>query len=337
MRRALAVIAAVSGVLASPSARADSWDFCESFSFLVENDVFVPSGNDRHYTNGVRASCLSAPDRIPDWGDWLARNLPFIAYNGKKRIGYAIGQNMYTPEDIGDPAPQPDDRPWAGWLYGEVSIVSETDRRLDSAALTFGMVGPWSGAEWAQKRWHELIYASEPKGWDNQLDNEPAINLTVDRQWRYYALPDIAGLNADFTPHLGGALGNVYTYAAAGVTARFGSGLDKDFGGPPRIRPSLPGAAHFEAKESCSEYFCGWYGFAGVEGRAVLRNIFLDGNTFGGGPSVDRKLFVGDLQAGAALLFRRFRLTYTIVFRTREFDGQDDGDIFGAFSATTRF
>lgn len=332
LRPALAALA-VALLSAALPARAETWDFCESFSVVLENDVYVPNGSDRHYTNGMRASCISAPGKVPDFGRRLARNLPFIDARGKTRIGYAIGQNMYTPEDIAIAAPQPLDRPWAGWLYGEVSIVSETEERLDSAALSVGVVGPWAGAEWAQREWHKIIDVQVPKGWDNQLDNEPALNLTLDRQWRYLALPRMLGLNADVTPHLGGALGNVFTYAGIGATFRFGEDLVNDFGGPPRIGPSLPGAAHFSGP---NDGFA-WYLFAGIEGRAVARNIFLDGNSFGAGPSVDKKPLVGDLQVGAALLFARVRLTYTVVFRTKEFEGQDEGDIFGAISLTARF
>jgi lipid A 3-O-deacylase len=325
-----ALLAGMASALLPAAGRADALDYCQSFSILVENDVFT--GTDRHYTNGFRASCLSAEGKMPGYGEWLGRNLPMLAENGAKRMGFAIGQNIYTPENISISAPQPADRPWAGWLYGEVSVVSETRERLDTAALSLGVVGPWSGAEFTQRRWHELINVQDPKGWGNQLDNEPALNLTLDRQWRYLALPNLLGLNADITPHVGGAVGNVMTHAAAGATFRFGEDLVDDFGGPPRIRPSLPGAAHFKPHDGF-----GWYVFAGFEGRAVARNIFLDGNTFGGGPSVDKKPLVGDAQTGVALVFPHFRITYTWVFRTKEFYGQDEGDLFGAVSLTARF
>ena len=43
------------------------------------------------------------------------------------------------------------------------------------------------------------------------------------------------------------------------------------------------------------------------------------------------------MQLGAALIFPRFRMTYTVVFRSKEFEGQDHGDVFGAISLTARF
>ncbi|HEX9810402.1 MAG TPA: lipid A deacylase LpxR family protein [Alphaproteobacteria bacterium] len=301
-----------------------------SFSIVIENDAFA--GTDRHYTHGTRLAWLSAEDDLPGFGRWLARNLPILAAGGRKRIGYALGQNMYTPEDIDTTALQPDDRPYAGWLYGEIGVLSETGNRLDSVALSVGVVGPLSFAEDTQRKWHDWFGFQDPEGWDHQLENEPTLNLTFDRQWRYLWPFAAAGLDADVTPHLGLALGNAFTYAAAGATLRLGEALEADFGGPPRIRPSLPGAAHFSSPARF-----GWYLFAGLEARAVARDIFLDGNTFADGPGVDKRPLVGDLEFGFALVFERFRITYTQVFRSKEFYGQDEGDRFGAIAVTARF
>jgi len=138
-------------------------------------------------------------------------------------------------------------------------------------------------------------------------------------------------LKFDAVPHFGGSLGNVYTYAAGGLTLRLGSRLEDDFG-PPRIRPSLPGSSYFLPHREFT-----WYFFTGFEGRAVVRNIFLDGNTFSDSHSVDKKPFVGDLQAGLSAQWDRFRLTYNQIFRTKEFDGQEKSDIFGALSLSYHF
>jgi hypothetical protein len=80
----------------------------------------------------------------------------------------------------------------------------------------------------------------------------------------------------------------------------------------------------------------GWYLFTGAEGRAVARNIFLDGNTFRDSRSVEKKLFVGDLQFGIAFTWSNVRLSYTHVLRTREFKIQDERDDFGALSLSIR-
>ena len=70
--------------------------------------------------------------------------------------------------------------------------------------------------------------------------------------------------------------------------------------------------------------------FASAEGRAVARNIFLDGNTFKDSRSVDKEPFVGDLQWGLVLTWRNFRVSFTDVFRTREFETQKESEHYGS-------
>ena len=47
--------------------------------------------------------------------------------------------------------------------------------------------------------------------------------------------------------------------------------------------------------------------------------------------------FVGDIQGGVAVIIGRVRFAYTHILRTKEFDGQDHADQFGAFSISMRF
>jgi len=304
----------------------------ESFSLLVENDSIA--GTDRHYTNGLKVSILLKKDRLKKFSGWLARTLPLFPDGGDRRIGFALGQNIYTPGDISVATLQADDRPYAGWLYGELGLTAQTADRLDSVALSLGVIGPASQADGVQKTWHRMCNITRPRGWQHQLNNEPALNITYEHARRFaWPRTPAFGLDTDFTPHVGLSLGNVFTYAAAGLMTRLGEDFAGDFGGPPRIRPSLPGAAHFQPPTGGF----GWYLFAGIEGRAVARNIFLDGNTFSDSHSVNKKILVGDAQLGLALIFRRFRITYTQVLRTIEFDGQATPHQFGAISVTANF
>jgi hypothetical protein len=113
--------------------------------------------------------------------------------------------------------------------------------------------------------------------------------------------------------------------------ARIGYDLPDDYG-PVRIEPSLPGSNFFAPASAF-----GWYLFAGFDARAVGRNIFLDGNSFESSRRVAKIPFVGDGQLGAALTFDRFRLTYTHVFRTKEFRTQPHSDQFGAINLSMAF
>jgi hypothetical protein len=316
-------------MMPTPSAFAAEDSETGVLSLVFENDLF--SDTDRNYTNGVRVSWLSGPDRTPEWALGAARWFPLFPSGGVVRTSYAIGQNMYTPRDITLEIPPLDDRPYAGWLYGSIGLIAETGRLLDQLELTLGVVGPASFADKTQKIIHKIADKNEPRGWDTQLENEPGVVVTYQRSWRGFVSESVSGFDFNVTPHAGGAFGNVFTYANAGLMLRFGERLPLDYG-PPRIQPSLPGSGFFIPQDGF-----GWYLFAGVEGRAVARNIFLDGNTFRDSRSVDKEPLVGDLQFGVAITLQNVRLSYTHVLRTREFKSQaEDGD-FGAFSVSARF
>ena len=298
----------------------------------VENDLFVnPGTSDKHYTNGFRVSWLSLENDVPNLVHDFADLVPVFAADGKLRVSYSFGQNMFTPGDITKSEPQPRDRPYAGWLYAGVGLVSDSGETLDNLELNVGVVGPWSLAEPIQRAYHDMINTTEPRGWDNQLHNEPGVVLFYERQWRRLREFETFGFGVDMTPHVGAAVGNVYTYGATGVTFRVGRNLPADYG-PPRIRPSLPGSGFFLGSDGF-----GWYLFAGVEGRAVGRDIFLDGNTFEASQNVDKKNFVADGQAGIAMTIDDVRIAFTYVYRTTQFHGQEAPDSFGALSVSFRF
>ena len=299
-------------------------------TLLLENDLFFHT--DRDYTNGVLAAYTTAPDDTPDWAVRAARRLPLFPEGGIVRTSYSFGQNMYTPTDISLVNPPLTDRPYAGFLYGAIGLLADNGQQLDQLQLQFGMVGPASLAEQAQKFVHKIVHAGAPKGWDTQLKNEPGLVLIYERSWRAYVSGKALGLSFDLDPHLGGAIGNVYDYVNAGVMVRIGFELPNDYG-PMRIDPAMPGANFYEPQDDGFS----WYLFAGMDGRAIARNLFLDGNSFVNSRSVDKLPLVGDLQFGAAISYARVRIAFTHVFRTKEYRTQPGVDQFGAVSLSFRF
>lgn len=302
-----------------------------TLSVVFENDFFYDI--DRHYTNGVRV--IRLPGRgtpAPRWAVRLARTIvPWFPDAGDVRPGYAIGHSMFTPADIRTANPPPDQRPYAGWLYGTVGLGAPTGNRLDLFTLTVGTVGPSSLAEKSQKFLHEVLNAHYPRGWGTQLGDEPGLVLTAQRNWRNGSRGTLAGRRLDLTPHAGLALGNVYTWANAGLTLRYGGSLPDDQG-PPSIRPGLPGGGDFSARSDFR-----WYVFLAGEGRAVAHNLFLDGNTFRESHQVDKEPLVGDLQLGIVLNWHAVRVSYTHFRRSREFRTQQDEDDFGALALTVDY
>ena len=80
--------------------------------------------------------------------------------------------------------PSPYDRPYAGVLLGNFSLMSDGDDTRSVLTLSLGVVGPGSGAENLQNGFHDLIGQNHPNGWGSQIQNTPAIELLHERTWR---------------------------------------------------------------------------------------------------------------------------------------------------------
>lgn len=312
-------------------------DSSQFFNLQFENDLFG-SGEDSHFTHGTRISYLTREQPTGFEGTIKSSVLaviPKFLIPKTRRFGLIFGQSIFTPEDISRSDLILDDRPYAGWLYlgaGFVTEGGEENKFMENLEINLGVVGPGALGEQIQTGWHDLINIKEPQGWDNQLNNEPGFILFYERKWPLRPPQKKLNKIVDLTPSAGFALGNVFTYFATGLTLRLGYNVPNDYG-PPRIRPGLAGSGFFTPQNDFT-----WYIFAGVEGRAVGRNIFLDGNTFQDSHSVDKKILVGDLQVGIVLtLYRNFRMGFTNVFRTKEFNGQPEPDEFGSLNFSYRW
>lgn len=286
-----------------------------TFIFEGENDaIALFSGSDEHYTNGVRFFGLRHPDFAPRWVDrfsdwfcgWACRQVPLTANS----FGFAFGQNIYTPDDISIPELIPEDRPYAGWLYAALllQITDDALTRQHAFELQLGVIGPEAGGEWVQSKVHELIDDEPPLGWDNQLPSEPGINFIY--RYRRSLWRESSKRHFDVVPHFGGALGTVMVMANAGATVRAGWNIS---GFPQTEIPTTAESTGLERKK--------WefYVFAGVDGRAVAHNIFLDGTVFHDSHSVDKEDFVYDLRAGFSLRYKSWRFHYAFVRRSEEF------------------
>ena len=181
-----------------------------------------------------------------------------------------------------------------------------------------------------------MIKVERANGWTNQLNDEPGLILSWERRYRVgkMTLPFL-GLESDLIGRGGISLGNVRTNIAGGFAVRIGWRLPADFGAD-LIRPaggSLIATRRFSA-----------YIFGSGETRAVARDIFLDGNTWRDSQSVDRRPIVADLNIGVVLRtpfsgprLKGLQFTYTQNYRTKDFYGQLQPDVFGSLGLTFLF
>lgn len=320
-----------------------------TLSFYLENDLFVHT--DRYYTNGARITWLS-PDAETLWEDesehipapalWLRDALDALSLrlggNDQERwthnIGLAVGQEIYTPDDITIRENQDDDRPWAGWTYVALSLHRKNEHKLHVLELSVGIVGDYSFAEQTQDNIHKMRDFDRPQGWHNQLDNEPGVILTYEQKRRYAWESEMTWLGADLIPYGSVSIGNVSTQAVLGSTVRIGYNLPHDFHSN-RIRTAGyalgPNASEADVASALPGAIS-VYLFGGIEGKAIARDIFLDGNTFAPSHSVDKEPFVGEFEYGVGMRYRNFRAALTLVARTREFETQVADQRYGSIS-----
>lgn len=261
---------------------------------------------DRFYTSGVQISAKYATDRRGDFArdlthticSWMGCDASTVFISQRN-----LGQLIFTPRDITQPESQPEDRPWAGYLYYEkiYSFLSSDQRTITTITGQVGATGPISLAEDAQKAFHNIFDRPRPLGWHNQIGGSLGVLVSAEkrtaRESLSFDLP--AGVRFNTASYWRVAAGNVQTYAAAGLAIVIGKDL-------PPVSPPPPGIGNKLASKrtspiSSTSCLAGWLqctGFASVEGRLVAYNVFLDGRLFRDDPDVDKRVFVYDVVVG---------------------------------------
>lgn len=296
----------------------------------VENDaVSTRRGtSDEYYTSGLRLGYTSGTESVPDV---LGRLGHVVWGDGVQRVSFDISQSIFTPHNTQLDPPNPRDRPYAGWLRGDMRLLTDKDNSRSVLGISLGVVGSAALGREVQNGFHDIIGDPSTKGWDRQLPNEPTLQLLGARTWRL-PLANVAGLETDVLPALTVGVGTVRDYAQAGFVLRLGQGLGSDFG-VPRIQPDFSGGDAYTPTRPFA-----WYVFAGGDGQVVARDLFLDGTAFNDSPSVGHRTFVGEAEVGAAVMLAGVRVTYVQVFQSPEFNRQRAGLFnFGSLSASIRF
>jgi hypothetical protein len=302
-----------------------------------ENDWFF--GTDRDFTGSVRLAHATPNfenwNQIPLVPNFLAAafDQASLLYDSSTTVSAAFYAqvDMFTPSDVSHTQPNPNDRPYAGWIGIGVDLIRQTATRRALFETNFGWVGPQSGAEALQKSFHQLIGADYPYGWGSQIKNEPVLQFTYRQDWR----PEIL-TSKNYSTHEPGydvighglvTVGNGWDYAALGALLRIGYHLPADYG-PARLRlgevESMPYKAGGTTRvpltlslDSLAAYVC-----FGAEGRAVARDITLEGDTFADGPSVHEEPLVNEYYGGLVVNYGPLRTSFLATCETRTFYGE---------------
>jgi hypothetical protein len=302
------------------------------WTFQGENDSVstTPGGSDKDYTSGLRIGWTSGADQVPEFARQIATA---VWGDGVTRISFDVSQQLYTPTDTHLVHPDPTDRPFAAYLAGTFSVAQDKDSSRSVLAMSLGMIGPSALGREVQNGFHALIHDHLAAGWGAQLPDEPQLELLAERTWRTDPVR-AGGLEADALPSLTAGAGTVRDYVQTGLVLRVGQHLDSDFG-VSRIRPGITGGDAF----SVGPDEMPWYIFAGVDGQAVGRDVFLDGDLLRKSAHVEREPLLGEMEAGVAIIiWHGVRLSYTQTWQTASFKGQKGGLFnFGSLTGSFHF
>jgi len=287
-----------------------------SFTLEMDNDLFAGRGGllDQDYTQGFhftfnRRESPVALSRVPD----RLENCP-AEDRCVTRSTILVGQEIYTPRYF--PSIGPGDRPFAGWLYGGVQSSVVTDRDLTSVSIKAGVTGPPSLAEQLQVTFHEMFpTVIVPPGWNNQLKFEPGLIVTASRKnfTELRAGPASIGLIKSGSI----SLGNILSDAEGGLTLRAGLNAPHPWNLGKQNHPGV-------------------YASFGVREDIVIHSLFLDGNTFRGGPRVKRIPFVWQKEIGTGISMGSISLDGRLITRSQEYTTGRRYAPYGTISMTRR-
>lgn len=308
------------------------------------NDEFFNSDN--QFTNGIflqehseLAESLAATRGTPAFGkvlaNWVLPSRAGLHY----RETWAVGHNFQTPDDIGRDDVILTDVPYlsmAGWANAFIAFNNE---ELTGFQTMLGWAGDLTLGEQLQKAAHGISGATDPRGWDNQLKNEPLLNVYAMRKQKFYN-----GRWMDAAWNVDAALGNFFTFGQAALEFRFGHRPGGFAPAPTPFGRNLDYDARIQAPGE--SYF---YASAIVRGTGLLfamprhGNLLRSGNEWTDNERIDPNNLLGQLVLGLHYERANWGLHFTMHLATDSVDTEPGTDLsdpsnnFGILTAEWKF
>lgn len=275
-------------------------DFKNQFGFRTDNDAYLAYGQDRYYTNGLFISFRRATDQS------RLKKLHKLIWEIEG------GQKMYNPQSGNIKDINLVDRPFAAYLYagGSINMLFNSENAL-KVSIQAGTIGPNAKGKETQELLHSVLGFYEIKGWEFQVNNETALNTSVD--YKHFLNRSASG-STDFTVDSYLNVGNTFSGAGAGILFRAGD-LRKLF------HSASTGSAisnNSSAKELPEREF---FFYA----KPMLHYIAYDATIQGGlfrndkGPvTFEAKPVVFSQQAGLIYSKNRWTADFSVIFKSRE-------------------
>ncbi|SEA01390.1 lipid A deacylase LpxR family protein [Pedobacter hartonius] len=301
------------------STLANAQTYKNELGLRSDNDSYLGQGSDRYYTNGLFFNFRHALDQQK-----LPQNLE------KKTYEISLGQKMFNPYSGYAPDPATQDRPFAGYLYVEGAMNwFYSNESIIKASAQIGTTGKNSLGEAGQKLLHRAIGFYDIEGWDYQIKNELALNLSGQYS---KLLTRIADNAVEFSFEGYANLGTTLTGAGAGLLFRTGS-LNQLFnsaytnsviGNHAKTKALVKREIFFYAKPQLN--------FVGYD--ATIQGSLFNNNspvTFGREPLVFAQ------QLGVDYSSQRFTFDFSVLFKTREIKSTARAHQWGSIGLYYRF
>ncbi|MGX2983249.1 lipid A deacylase LpxR family protein [Helicobacter sp. 23-1045] len=283
-----------------------------AINVVSENDAYFEPfiRSDEYYTAGHFVSYLS-----PEFADsWINKIAGFAHLYDKHftRFFLSLNQELHTPSKANyDSVVANDDLLFGAGLYANLSFVSRTRDFMEQFSIDLGVAGPLALGKETQSAIHALTNNRIYKGWDYRaLKNEFLFNFHYGFIWRWVFIEDFF----DVLPHFQISLGNARTAINAGAKFRLGYGIKNDFGLQ---------KLHSKIAQNIADDGLKVYVFFGASGSIVGRDMFIEGNTFGGAKSgVKLERFLYEAELGAMIGWKYVSLGYVWSNQSKRFREQ---------------
>lgn len=299
-------------------------DFPTSLRICSDNDFYkMRDGTDRYYSSGLTAEFQpgTRQERIG-----LKAAFPRLSScrTAETILRYGFLMQTYTPENIYDLSGQQRSRPYCGLTMLSLSGVSNSlakQHRL-STSYSAGLMGPLTMQNELQMWYHRKTGRRQPLGWENQIANDLALNaaLLYERNiWRPVSNFELIGMAE-------GNCGTVMNFAGLGVQCRLGF-LNDYFSNVMGFSPGSASNNNNPETKAIENKFIRYqfYFFGKSVGRMVYDNSLLEAGYFNfrnspyklGKEEIEK--FYAQFEFGYVFSCRRFSLTFSQTFRTKEF------------------
>ncbi len=265
----------------------------ESVEFLVDNDHFnfwddLFSRPDRDYTHGTKLAL-----------EWGARDAPGPVYRVE------LGQLIFNPSvPLFFPSfYRAPNRPFAGWLYLSARRVRVAGRRRSVLGGYFGVTGPASLGQAAQRGFHELVDRRWNPDWEPELPQELGFGATGGTGW---LVPLVDGTR---------------------VTVSTGFDLMGEVG---TVRTEGSAILLLEAQLAFGPV--GLLARASSRQRLRLHDLFIEGSLLSGESFASLEPLLREDGLDLGIRLGPALLRYQVTRRGREFDGQFAPHTYSGFS-----